>query len=125
MQASLRALNPCAPQLCGVVHHTFIMSLRSEGPCGVEDVTPRSCTEDAASRRPQGLQARGTDVTHYEDPGKIHTGTAPAHCPTTSGSLSLRLPAQSRTGRRHHLPALDCGLSDWQTTERALKVLYV
>ena len=60
MQARLQGL--CEPQ--GPEDHD------------VKDIMPRSCTQDTASQRPQGLQARGADVTHHEDTGVTHRGAA-------------------------------------------------
>ncbi|KAL0151264.1 hypothetical protein M9458_053455 [Cirrhinus mrigala] len=77
----------------------------SESPRHVEDIMPRSCSKDAASQRLEGLQARGFDITHYEDSGKTNSGTAPAYGPTISGSPPVRLPAPPNSGGCCYLPA--------------------
>ncbi|XP_035770034.1 calcium-dependent secretion activator 1-like [Neolamprologus brichardi] len=71
--------------------------LHSEGTSDVEDIMPRPCAKDATSQWPLGLQARGTDLAHHEDPGKAHSGPAATHSKTTSGSPSVPLSASSST----------------------------
>lgn len=40
---------PVPPQLCGVLHSVFTMSLSLQSPCSVEDILPRSCAKHVPS----------------------------------------------------------------------------
>ena len=74
--ANFQLLKASAPQLCGVLHHVFSMSLNLQNPCVEEDVLTWPTPEDAASLWLQGLQIRDTDLPHHEDPGETHLGAA-------------------------------------------------
>ena len=100
--------NMCNPAELSSAAHLQPEPESGEGPCTVEDILPGTCTEEGASQHPQRLQTGGTDVSPDEVPGEAGPVTSSALGQLIIGPSSVCLPAETRCGGRHHLPAPPC-----------------